>query len=418
MPGISVSRRLRAALALGLGLALAPVLAPSARAVEASAPAQCRLIDTTVPGAVTDKQAVPAAGTAHTDWNIRGELCTPAEGPAPRTVLLALHGITYTHLYWNSGYEPERYSFARAMAAAGYATFAIDRLGYGDSSRPPSALVSLDSGAEVAHQLIGQLREGRIGDTKFKRVVLVGHSYGTATSWRESAQYNDADAIIGTGWGSTIQSVPLARFFTSFYPAAFDPKFAAKALDPGYVTPLPGTRGTDFLYDLSNVDPKVVAYDEEVMRDTVTGAEGFTFYNRYAAIPLGPVPVGPTAEYTELPLSDQTKSITIPTFLVNGSSELFFCGPHQAHCASSQALQLAESKHFTPQACLRAAAVPQAGHDLNFQRNAQFTYRTIRTWLDQAVGPDGSKLEGYRKSCESFSGSNVASGASFGAVGG
>jgi len=175
-----------------------------------ASPASCRLIDTTVPGSVTDKQVVPAAGTSAADYTVHGELCTPTKGPAARTVLLALHGITYTHLYWNSGFEPEHYSFTRAMAGAGYATFAIDRLGYGDSSRPPSALVSLDSGAEVAHQLIGQLREGHIGGTAFKRVVLVGHSYGTATSWRESAQYNDADAMIGTGWGSTIQSAPLA----------------------------------------------------------------------------------------------------------------------------------------------------------------------------------------------------------------
>jgi len=84
----------------------------------------------------------------------------------------------------------------------------------------------------------------------------------------------------------------------------------------------------------------------------------------------------------------------------------------------SQALQLAESKYFGPNACFRAAAVPQAGHDLNFQRNASFSYKTIRTWLDQVVGTDGAKLDSYKQSCGSFSGSHVVTGASFGAFGG
>jgi len=265
-----------------------------AAAASVASPASCRLIDTTVPGSVTDKQVVPAAGTSAADYTVHGELCTPTKGPAARTVLLALHGITYTHLYWNSGFEPGALLLSPApWPGRATPTFAIDRLGYGDSSRPPSALVSLDSGAEVAHQLIGQLREGHIGGTAFKRVSWSATATVRRRPGGRARSNNDADANDRHGVGSTIQSAPLARFFTSFYPASADPKFAQKALDPGYLTPLPGTRRVDFLYNLSNVDPKVVAYDETVMRDTVTWAEGFTFYNRYGAIPLGPCPWGP-----------------------------------------------------------------------------------------------------------------------------
>lgn len=75
-----------------------------------------------------------------------------------------------------------------------------------------------------------------------------------------------------------------------FYPAAADSKFAGKGYDPGCFTPLPGTRGKDFLYDLNNADPAMILYDYETLRDTVINGEAFTFYNRYGAIPLLPRP--------------------------------------------------------------------------------------------------------------------------------
>lgn len=398
-----------------LVLASAAALVASLTTTATAAPAAksgmtCELLDLSVPGTVTDAQAIPAAGTSTGDYTIRSEYCRPAKGPAPKVVLLALHGITYTHTYWNPGFQDDTYSFAQAMTKAGYATLALDRLGYGDSSHPASPLVTLDSQAAVAHEVIKQLRAGQVADTSFKRVVLVGHSYGSATSWRESAQFNDADAIIATGWGSTIQTQPLARFFTGFYPSAVDPKFAGKGYDPGYFTPMPGTRAMDFLYDLNNADPAMLDYDYNTLRDTVTGGEAFTFYNRYGAIPVAPS--------FELPLSDQTKSIKIPVFLINGENELFFCGPSQSHCESSQALQKAESQYFSPSACFRATSIPDAGHDLNLQRNAPMTYQAVLTYLGQAFGTDGSKLDSYKSGCSAYSGANTGSGNTFGPFGG
>lgn len=186
---------------------------------------------------------------------------------------------------------------------------------------------------------------------------------------------------------------------------------------PGYLTPLPGGRNQNFLYDLSNADPEMIAYDEDALRDTVTVGEGFTFYHRYGAIPATYVPT--TSDELELPLSDNTRAITIPTFLVNGANELFFCGIDQNHCTSSQKLQLEEAKYVSDEACLRAAVTPNAGHDLNLQRNAPFTYEAIRTFADQALGPDGENAQRYRESCGGISGINADDGpARFGVVGG
>jgi hypothetical protein len=55
-------------------------------------------------------------------------------------VQLLIAGATYTHAYWDFGtVDGVSYSYARAVAADGMATFAIDPLGQGDS--PGSAAV-------------------------------------------------------------------------------------------------------------------------------------------------------------------------------------------------------------------------------------------------------------------------------------
>ncbi len=376
----------------------------------------CEELDLALPASTLDAQLVelPGAGDllAGGDLNIHGRLCLPA-GETPETVMLALHGITYDNSYWNSEFEPGTYNFSEAMTGAGYVVFAIDRLGYGASTRPPAAAVTLDVQAEVTHQVITKLRDGDVGRRAFEHVILVGHSYGTATSWRESAIHNDADAIIGTGWASTIQTVPLARFFAAFVPHQVAEPGRYDTVDPLYLTSLPGQRGQDYLYDLGNADPAMITYDDEVLKDTVPAGEGATFYNRYAEIPVAEDPL--TDENLELPLSDQTMDITIPTFQVNGGNELFFCGFGEEDCVDSASLQLAESEYWSPGACFRAAVTPDAGHNLNLQRNAQFTYESIITFADQALGPDGGMKETYLRNCGEFSGTNVDDMPEFGA---
>lgn len=404
--------------AVAVAIAVAVVVPGSATATGKGS--GCSSLDVQVPGSVVEKQIVPApgAGTAaallsgstEPGFTIHGKLCLP-EGGAPKTVMLAMHGILYTNGYWNVEYKPDTYNFSQYMNEAGYAVFAIDRLGYGGSSKPPAALVTLDAQAEVVHEIIGKLRRGEIGGHRFHRVMLVGYSYGTATSWRETSKYNDADAILTTAWGSTFQNIPLLRVFTSFRPAQLDPRFRDRPV--GYLYS-PEGRNQNYFYDLSNVDPEIIKYSNEVLHDTITAGEIASFYPRYGGIPLANAPSG--KEIT-LPLSNQTKSIKVPTFLVNGTGELFFCGIDQQHCTSSQELQKQESKYFSEAACFRAAVIPNAGHNLNLQRNAPFAYETMRTFADQVLGPDGDNLDDYKRTCTAFSGPNVATGrARFGAL--
>lgn len=404
LPRISSREKIRR-LAIGI---VAAVTASTA-SIAATPPAQadsptvspgCRYVETTVPASVLADTAADGTEVAgdllEEDLKIAGRLCTPKGGA--KAVVLALHGITYTSEYWDSQYQPDRYSFARRAMKAGYAMFAIDRLGYGRSAHPLGAAVTLDVQAAVAHHIVTQLRAGTIGGTKYPYVALLGHSYGSGTSWLEASQWNDADVVIATGWGSTIQTLPLARFFAGFYPAMLDPTFASKISDPSYLAPLPGSRAQNFLYDLSNVDPGMIEYDENVLRDTVTTGEGLTFYNRYGAIPVTYVPT--TSEELELPLSSHTRNIKVPTFLVNGTNELFFCGADTKNCNDADALREAQEPYFSAEACLRTAVIENAGHDLNLQLNAQKTYDVVLDWLDTSLGTTGDNRNTYRATCQ------------------
>src|SRR6266404_5437936 len=121
-----------------------------------------------------------AAGQA-AEQTIFGEICLPPGTNRQRapTVYLALHGATHSHLYWGWPYQPDTYSYIDHLVAAGYAVFAIDRIGVGQSSHPAGASVTMAVNAFVVHQLVQALRSGAIGKTPFRRVVLVGHSLGS-----------------------------------------------------------------------------------------------------------------------------------------------------------------------------------------------------------------------------------------------
>ncbi len=129
-----------------------------------------------------DSTKVPvalAAGQA-AEQTIFGQLCLPPDSDRQQvpTVHLAVHGATYSHLYWGWPYRPETHSYAGHLLAAGYAVFVFDRIGTGQSSHPPGAAVTIEVNAFVVHQLVRALRSGAIGETAFQRVVLVGHGVG------------------------------------------------------------------------------------------------------------------------------------------------------------------------------------------------------------------------------------------------
>src|SRR5436309_15792146 len=108
-------------------LAPAPVFAEEG----AESPVTCR-----------DQRVAVALGEGRpADQSIVVRLCG-AEPLAGRVLHVLISGATYGSVAWDFPYQPERYSYVRALTRAGVATLNVDRLGIGASSHPDSSAVT------------------------------------------------------------------------------------------------------------------------------------------------------------------------------------------------------------------------------------------------------------------------------------
>ena len=322
-------------------------------------PVNCH--DYTVPVALASGQ--PA------NYSVWGELCaTPAEMAAGTTVQLLIHGATYTHVYWDFGTtDGIRYSYARDLAAAGIPTFAIDQLGAGNSSQPPSADITIQVAAFADHQVVQALLTGGVGGVQFGKVVLVGHSFGSIAGSLEAATYHDVAGVILTGIAHSQPSFPV-QAEQDLYPAIDDPMFANSGLDPGYLTTVPGTRGYLF-YNLRDAGSAVITADE-ASKGVISGTEFGT------GLPVQTSPI--------------TNQITVPVLIVDGSKDQIDCGPQVGggtyDCSSGAAIAQQEAPYYAAAAQLRACVVPNSGHDINLALNHVLLEVIALAWTREYVG--------------------------------
>jgi pimeloyl-ACP methyl ester carboxylesterase len=134
------------------------------------------------------------------------------------TALLLQHGAVSDRSAWSGGAPviEGTHDMARSLAKRGYAVFAIDRLGYGESpyERPPGSgfLLTPDGYIEMTHQMVTQIRAGSHTNCAGKaagrgaaRVVLSGFSSGAAITMGYATRYHDIDGIIPMSWSNQPQ---------------------------------------------------------------------------------------------------------------------------------------------------------------------------------------------------------------------
>jgi pimeloyl-ACP methyl ester carboxylesterase len=351
-------------LALGVTVALVAVLA-AASATPAYAGGSLALHCAAQQVAVALTEGGPA------DASIFGQLCYRGSAPGP-AVQLTVHGATYNHLYWDFPYRNEYYSYVRAATLAGYATFNVDRIGAGQSSHPPGLQYGFAEGAHALHDVITKLRAGsaQTGGHAFRRIIWVGHSFGSIYGWAEIARYHDVDAAILTGMlhAVSLSNVDPAAFS---YTADQDPLFAGI---PGvdwsqYTTTPPGTRGPLFYY-APTAEPEVIAVDEQ-HKDTIGVREG----NEGFGTVFLPPDLAPS------------RQITVPVLLIVGQKDTLFCAPDAVDCSSSTSVKQFESAYYAPEAHLSVAVIPETGHDLNLHLTAPATYTVAQAWALGHVAP-------------------------------
>jgi alpha-beta hydrolase superfamily lysophospholipase len=153
------------------------------------------------------------------------------------TALLLQHGAVAERTAWSGGAPviEGTHDMARSLAKRGYAVFAIDRLGYGDSpyERPPGSglLLTPDGYIAMTHQMVTQIRAGSHTDCAGKpagrgaaRVVLSGFSSGAAIVEGYATRHHDIDGIIPMSWSNQPQ---LSAAFQSLVFDVLVPQLAA-----------------------------------------------------------------------------------------------------------------------------------------------------------------------------------------------
>lgn len=331
------------ALLLALGFAVALAVSPSTPASSGAArTVSCRQV----------AYSVQVLGGKHT---LRGTLCREPGGTPPRAVLVLVHGSTYSRVYWDFPVNPARYSAPRILARVGYLTLAIDRLGSGESDRPPSDQVTADVSADALHQVISQLRRGPGTRTRSGKVFVAGHSSGATLSIREAAQFDDVDGVVVTGFMHSFGSGS-DLFEAMIHPAAEDPKFANDPSIPaGYNTTRPGLRL--LWYYAFNADERIFEADEQT-KDAMPGADSGGFVE-------------------ELLDGTFARQVDVPVLDLVGSRDRDFCTPPDCPEAENEASFYPASPDF------EIVVRPRTGHVLNLHLNAAKTTALIRRWADR-----------------------------------
>lgn len=324
-------RRFCASTVLAAGLCLAP--APADAAVTCS--------DVNVPATVA---LLPA--TMH------GKLCAPNNA---HVVEVLIPGGTYNSSYWDIGYEPELRSFRLALNEAGIATLALDRLGTGQSSKPLSTLVTASVQAQAAHQVIQTLRP------RFSKVIVGGHSIGSAMAMIEAGTYHDVDGVLVTGMTHRMNYITVLPVMATMIPAALDSKFLGTTVDAGYLTTSAGTRYSAFHTPGPDVTD-AIAYDEST-KDVFAATEAVdTILLTNVVIPA-------------------SQQITVPVFQVVGNDQ-HFCGTLGSDCSSAEALRVSEAPFFSSAPRFETFILDGYGHAINYAPNAGTYFQQVVSWTN------------------------------------
>jgi pimeloyl-ACP methyl ester carboxylesterase len=279
-----------------------------------------------------------------------------------KTLQVLIHGATFDHRYWDFPLQPETYSYVDYITRAGYAVLNVDRIGYGESTRPFDGLeVTLAAGAFTIHQAIEELRAGQrivrgFGRVRADRVQLVGSSMGAFISKILASTYGGVDGVVLSSFAHHVGAGGIESFDLNI-PAQQDPKFADLP-NINYFSQVEGSR--EFLfYHLPNSDPDVIALDT-AMRETWTVGEVESI------IPTLEMPVG----------------IEVPTLVVVGDFDNIVCN---LPCSETGSLDF-EAALYPPEACVEIEIIPDTGHAITLHENAQEVFALLQAWSDRRVG--------------------------------
>ncbi|WP_330270885.1 alpha/beta hydrolase [Lentzea sp. NBC_00516] len=276
---------------------------------------------------------------------VAGRLCVPA---GATTVQVLIPGGTYDRTYWDVGFEPSTHSFTRSQNNAGFATLALDRIGTGKSSKPLSAFVTASTQASAVHQVISTLKP------RFTKVIVAGHSIGSAMAMIEAGTNRDVDGVLVTGFTHKMNYITVVPVLANMFPAG---------LDLGYLTTMPDTRYNSF-HKPGPLIPGSILFDEAT-KDVFAATEAVdTILLNTVIIPI-------------------SRRINVPVLIVVGN-DTHFCSSGiplmGSDCSSPAALKADEAPFFPAVPRLDTYVLNGYGHSINYAPNAPDYHAAVANW--------------------------------------
>ncbi len=265
---------------------------------------------------------------------------------------LYLHGDGVDERLWHYTKTPG-HDYVGDMAEAGFVSISITRLGYQGSGKPNGNDMCFGSEADVAHQIIGHLRNGSYATTgsglgksgkapKVKSLVLAGHSASGFVAMAEAYSYDDIDGLVVVGSG---------EFVTPHVPATvFDQQSRCPVSHDGYsfLTLSQNQAKRDFFTE---------GADEAVVDD-------FTATRPKDA--CGPLMFAPSSFVVDAAM---LRAIEVPVLCIAGDKDAFFPYPEE------------QAKLFVGSPDVKAVILPNTGHAVTLEKSAPDFRAAMVTWL-------------------------------------
>jgi pimeloyl-ACP methyl ester carboxylesterase len=139
-------------------------------------------------------------------------------------LIFAVHGGSYSRLYWHPPYADNSYSFARWFTGKGKAVLTIDMLGMGESSRPEpenrlSGAIIAAAHAEALSQVVTML-------DRTLSITGVGHSMGGMMIIAQAAAHPAFDRVAVLGWANepmVLGATDVATLHAGLIPSGYLP---------------------------------------------------------------------------------------------------------------------------------------------------------------------------------------------------
>lgn len=336
------------------------------------------------------------------------------------------HGIGFDKSYWDLPYNGYNYSYTDVALNNGYYTVAIDRFGIGNSSHgDPLNLIQAPAEVSALYEISMMLRNGTFPtvDTAFKKVLHVGHSFGSAQTYVLSAMYPDATdgvALTGFSMNSSWLDQTLAGWNLHIANLNQPLRFGNQSLSRStLLTTYVGSGIVNMAQtllrfvglDLSTFQIfEEIAYTE--IGDIINGwnatvapipqslPNGYLTWsdlisNIYAFLFPGhfDIGIGIFAEMTKQPVTlgeiftlangaPKTSPFTGPVLVVTGENDNIYCGGNCTATGGTAASIPAGVKMNYPNASAFEAYIqPNTGHGINLHYNSTAAFTVIQDWF-------------------------------------